>query len=159
MLAWHQFHQVSLDLFRIGVASQSEPLRESDDVGVNHDALIFFKRVAQDHIRGLPPNARQFPELSHRFRHTPFVFRDEHRGRCANALRFVPKEARGTNCVLQLARPGIRIRSCAAIFRKERRGDEIHALIRALGGKNCRDQQLQRIPKIQFATRTGIDLR
>ena len=119
MLPWHQFHQVLLDLFRIGLASQSEPLRESDNVGVNHDALIFAECVAQDHIRGLPPNARQLPQFSHRFRHTPFVLCDECRGRCANARRFVPKETRRANCALQLARIRIRVGSCAAVFGEE----------------------------------------
>ena len=43
-----------------------------------------------------------------------------------------------------------------AIFFEQFRRDEVHALVRALRGKNRGDEQLQRIGKIQFAMRVRI---
>ena len=92
MLARHQFHQVSLDLFRIGLASETEPMRKSRDMRVDHDALIFAEGVAENHVRSLSADARQLLQFFHRVGNAPLVFRHDRRGRRANALRFVPKE-------------------------------------------------------------------
>src|SRR6266404_3598970 len=59
MLARHQLHQVELDLHRVLVFCQAEPLRETDHVRVQHDAFVFMEGVAEHYIRRLTPNARQ----------------------------------------------------------------------------------------------------
>ena len=75
-----------------------------------------------------------------------------------DALGFVPEEAGGTNCILHLVLLSVCVSCGAAVFREKRRSDKIDPLVRALGGENCRDQQLQGIAKIQFAARAWINL-
>src|SRR5205823_2402747 len=49
--------------------------------------------------------------------------------------------------------------SGAAILGKERRGHCVHALVRALGRENRRDQKFERVPEIEFTVRVRINFR
>src|SRR5262249_45257378 len=51
MLARDKLHQIELDLHRVLLSRQAEPLRETDHVRVYNDAHVFVKCVTQNNIR------------------------------------------------------------------------------------------------------------
>ena len=77
--------------------------------------------------------------------------------RAANAFRFVAIEARGFDCVFQVGERRIYIAFSGALFPKKGGGDHIDASIRGLRRENGRHEQLERIPKVQFAMRVWIN--
>ena len=59
MLAGHELHQIALDFFCVLVLRQAQPLRETDDMRVHHDAFILVEGVAQHHVCSLTSDPRQ----------------------------------------------------------------------------------------------------
>jgi len=60
-----------------------------------------------------------------------------------DGFRLVRKKARGANVLLEFLWVGIREGIRLWILRKQRRGDDVHAFVGALGRENRRDEQLK----------------
>jgi hypothetical protein len=65
VLARDQLHQIALDLFRILMFGQAQPLRQSDNVRVYNDAFIFSECVAQHDIRRFSTYSGKFAKFLH----------------------------------------------------------------------------------------------
>ena len=123
---------------------------------VHDHADIDVERISKYHIRCFAPDAGERVQLVHRARHFAAKLFDQRGATGLNVLRFVTEKTGGLHCGFNISQWGYGEIFGAAIFFKQLGGDDIHALVRALRGENCRDEQLQRIGKIQFAVRRRI---
>ena len=105
LLARQQLHQILLDLHRLGLAGQPEPLRQPRDVRIDHDALVLAERGAEHDVRGLARDAGQLDQLLHRRRDLAAVSLDERLRHADQRLRLHPKEAGRVDLLLE-HRPG-----------------------------------------------------
>jgi hypothetical protein len=87
------------------------------------------------------------------------MFLDDLAHRATNAFRFVPIEARGFDRVFQLGQWRVRITFRGTIFPKQSGRDHVDASIGGLRRENGRYEELQWVPKIQFAMRGWINFR
>jgi hypothetical protein len=62
ILSWEQRHQVLLDLDRISLPREAEPVADSRDVGVDDDTFVFMERVVEHDVGGLAADAGEFDE-------------------------------------------------------------------------------------------------
>src|SRR3954468_21380854 len=79
--------------------------------------------------------------------------------RAPDAFGLAPKKSGRANHFLQRGGGGFRVIGCSAVLREQGRRYGVHSFIGALGGQYGRDQQLERIPKIELAVRVRINLR
>ena len=121
--------------------------------------LRVAKRRHQHHTRGLSAHAGQLHQLLARIGHAAGVLLDQRARRGDDVLRLVVVQAAFANQGLQLFGRELRHRERVRIHRKQPRGHEIDALIRALRGQDGRNQRLERIGEIQLRPRLGIQLR
>ena len=142
---------------RVRSFRQAKPVREPRDVRVHDHADVDAERISQNDVRRLAPDAGERVQFVHRARHFAAEFFHERGAAGFDVLRLVFVKAGRANVILPV-RQFRRVRKifCAAIFFEQFRRDEVHALVRALRGKNRGDEQFQRIGKIQFAMRVGI---
>src|SRR2546426_5276347 len=66
LLLGDQPHEVLLDLVRIGLVAESDPVRQPFDVGVDGDALDHAEGIAQDDVGRLSRHASKRQEVLHR---------------------------------------------------------------------------------------------
>jgi hypothetical protein len=58
LLRRKELHQILLDLYRIAVFRECQPLAQSSDVGVDDHSLVAAERVPENDVRRLAANAR-----------------------------------------------------------------------------------------------------
>ena len=58
LLRRKELHQILLDLYRVAVLRECQPLAQSSDVGVDYDALVAIERVPENDVRRLAADAR-----------------------------------------------------------------------------------------------------
>jgi hypothetical protein len=156
LLARNDFHKVALDFYRIGFYREPEPLGQSRDVRVHSNSDVDAERVPEDHVRGFASYAAEVNQLLHRFWNLAAVLFNERAAARLNIFRFVAIKSGGFDVLLQFGKIRIREILGGTIFFEQIRRDNIHAFVGALSGQDSRDQQFERIRKIQFAMRVGI---
>jgi len=152
----HQHHQVLLDLFRVAMAGQAEPMRQARDVGVHHHANIDGKGVSQDHVRRLAPDAAQGHQFLHRLRDFAAVIGHDASAGRLDAARLVFVKTGGPDFLLQSGEIGSGKILRGTVLLEQCGRDQIHAFVGALRGENGGHQQFERVREIQFAVRGGI---
>jgi len=153
-----QLHQRELDFFRRPLRDKSEPTRQPHRVRVHDDADDHVKRISQNDVRRLATDTVERVQFLHRARHFAAVPLDELAAAVLDVLRLAAEKSGGLDELLQLRARRIREIRRRAVFFEQLRRDEVDALVRALGGKNDGDEQLERVCVIQFAMRVGISL-
>lgn len=154
----NDFHQVLLDLFGIGILCQIKTLGKALDVRIDDDAGGDAEGRTENDVCGLARDAGKGKQFVHGLRDFAVEFPDDFFAGADDGFRFVAEKPRGANVIFELG--GIRIGKILGrgIFREESLCDDIHALVRALRGKDCGDQQMKRAVVMQFACRCRISL-
>ena len=106
VLARHELHEVALDLHRILLLREAEPLREPPHVRVDDDPLRLAE-LGRDDVRRLARDAGQADELVDPARHLAVELLEQHAHRAADRLRLLPVEA-GREDVAARAPPAAR---------------------------------------------------
>ena len=105
----------------------------------------------QHHVRRFSRHTGQREDFIHGSRDFSVELFQDRLARAHHGLGFVAEETCRTNFLFQLAWRRISERLSIRVFLKESLGHLIHTHVRALRGKNRRDQQLERVLVIQFA--------
>jgi hypothetical protein len=150
--------EVLLDLHRVVLDGEPEPVAQAADVGVDeHGGLA--ERGAEDDVRRLPSDAGQRAERLHRVGYRPAVLVGDCARRRLEGLRLLAEEARTLDERLDTrGRRGGERRGCRQLG-EERRRHLVHHRVRALRGEDGRDEELPRALVAQRAPRIGIGAR
>ena len=116
------------------------------------------KGIAQYDIGGLSADAGQGGELVHRARDLAAEVLDDLARGPLDADGFVVVEAAGADVLLDLLRIGAGPIGGGFVLPEQLRRDQVDPDIRALGGEDRRDQQLQRVGEMQRDRGIGVGL-
>ena len=123
---------------------------------IDDNSLGFAKRYTQDDVGRLPSDTGQFEELSHFRRHSASVFSLDKFRRFTDMFGLVAEETRRMHHFFKTTRFGPGERACGFVFLEQCGCDEVDSFVCALCRKNCGNQELEGVRKIQFAFGTGI---
>ena len=146
--ARHDALEVALDLHRIVVSRQPEPLREPAHVRVDDDALR-VPELGGDDVRGLARDAGKPHEILEPSRHLAVELLEEHAHRPADRLRLLPEEAGRVDVALELLDRHGEVVLGPAVLREERRRDPVDVHVGRLRGEHHRDEQLEVAPEAE----------
>ena len=140
--------ELPLRLLRSLGFCDAETVGHAEDVGVHGDGVAAVGDGVDD-VRRLAPHSAEFHQSLSVRRHPAHLH--DGRGRFFDGFRFVVVEPAGENEFFQLLR-----RHGDELFRRRRvteklRGDHVDAPVRALRGKDDRDEQLERRAEVQLA--------
>ncbi len=148
----HELLQVLFDLVWIVGSGQAESLCHALHVGIDDDTGL-AEGIPENDIRGLSADAGQGDQRIHRVRDLfaealghGFAAGDE-------MLRFVLKEAGGTNKLFEFGEIGRSQLRRLPIPPKERRRDLVDSLVGTLGGEDRGHKQLPRGTMVEFHLR------
>src|SRR5271170_7369550 len=153
-----QFHQRYLYFFRRLFRDKAKPMRQPYHVRIHDDADNYVKRISQNNICRLSPDAVELEQFLHRARHFAAVTLDEFAAAILDVLRLAAEKSGGLDELLQFRARRVREITCRAVFFEQLRRDEVDALVRALRGKDHGDEQLEGVRVSQLAVRGGISL-
>jgi len=152
-----QLHEVLFDFDWIGVPGQTQSLGQPFDMGIDSDAG-HAEGIAKDHVGGFPSDPRQ----RHQFLQCPGNLTGETLHQLGTALAdesgLVPIIAGWSDEGFQFGRIRLSEILSRTVTGEQSRRDLIDPLIRALGGENGGDEQLQRVVVTQGGGGMGIDL-
>jgi len=142
VLARNETPQVPLDLDRILLPGEPEPLRESAYVGVHNDPL---RRPALrgDDVSRLPPDSGQSHEVLDPERHLAAELFEQHRHRASQVPGLLPEGACRPQVPLELFERDREVVLGTLVLAKEALGDTVHGHVRRLGGEHDRDEELE----------------
>ena len=150
--------KVALDLDRVLVARQPEPLGEPSDVGVNDDPLGVTE-LRRDDVRGLAGDSGQPQQVLEAVWHDAVELLQQHPHRAADRLRLLAVEPRGEDVPLELLDRDGEIVLRPAVLLEEPLGDAVHVHVGRLGGEHHRDQELDVAAEAKRDRRVGVLLR
>ena len=156
-LARNERHERELDLHRVGLVREPQPVREPRHVRVD-DHTRDPVGVPEHDIRGLPSDAPQRGQLLERARYIPAMLGHDVGARLADRLRLVAEEPRRVDRLLERSLVGGGERRGVGIRGEQRRRHLVDALVGALGGEDRRDQQLERRAEVERALRIRVEL-
>jgi len=119
-------------------------------MGVHDDSLLNAKGVSQDDIGSLSPH----PVESHQFAQssgnlsTMLLYQGLTGG--PDVFGLIPVQADPAHVLFEVLGAGVRVIGGASVFLEQIRRHDVDLLVRALSGKNGGNQQLERIPKVEF---------
>src|SRR5262245_65721562 len=134
--------ELIVNLVGVVRAREAQALRDAEDVGIDRDGRL-AERVAEDHVRGLEPDAGKRHEGVARARNFPAVLvleRLRHRDDRAG-LRAI--EAGRADFLLERGRLGPSVIACPGVLLEQSGRDHVHALVRALRREDRGDQELE----------------
>ena len=139
LLTGDEPHEVALDLHRILLLREAEPLREAAHVRVDDDALR-IPELGRDDVRGLARNAGQADQIVDRPWNLTVVLLDQHLHGAAQGLRLLPEEAGRVDVALELLdRDGEVVLGPAVLLEQPLR-DAVHVHVRRLRREHHRDE-------------------
>lgn len=151
--------EVGFHLDGVGVGGESEASGEAADMGVDDDAFIEVESVAEDDIGGFAADACELDEGVHGGGHLAAVFGDECGAAVADVTGLGAEEAGGCDEGFKLGGRDFRVVACGAAALEELLGDDVDALVRALGGQDGGDEEFEGVGEIELAVRGRISLR
>ena len=135
--------ELGFDLHRIGGTGQTEQIGQPRHMGVDGEAG-HAEGIGEHHIGGLASDSRQRGQFLHRGRHFRIELFHQNTGSIDDISGFGAVIAAGMDHFFQFG--GLergKILRTGMGFEKFR-SDLVHHLVRALGGKDGRDQELER---------------
>src|SRR5262245_19009322 len=132
VLFGNQLHKIMLDFHGVLVLRQPHAPRQPADMRIDGDAGHAI-RVAEDHVRRLAADARQWHQSLHGCRDLAAVFFDNQPAARLDVLGLVAKEAGRLDGFLQLADVSISERLGIRIACEQCRRDHVDAHVSALG--------------------------
>ena len=144
----HERHQILLQLHRVRAFGKTQSVGEPRDMRVHDHADVEAEGIAQNHVRRLAADAGERVQFFQRARHFAAEFCHQRGTAGLDVFCFVAKKAGGLDRRFKVGqRCGGKIFR-RTIFFEQLGGDEVHALVGALRGKNGGDEQFQRAGKI-----------
>ena len=136
LLFGHYSQEITLYLLGVALARQSEPVRETPDVGVYDYTLAYAEGVAQDHVGGLTAHPGESNKLGHTVRDLSSTLFNERAGHIPYGASLIAKKAYWSYLLLQLLEVGGCIVLRCAVLLEQLLRDLVHPDIGALGGKH-----------------------
>ena len=153
-----QFDQIFFDVHGVGVLGEPEAAGDALDVRIHGKALIDAETAPQDHVGRLAGHARQFDEVFHGSGRLAVELLHDELGGGDEVFRLAVIEPDGMDDFFEFGDGGLgesrRIGPAAEQFGR----DLIHALVRALGGEHCGDEQFPRVFGHKMGFEIGIAL-
>ena len=150
-IPWNEGEEVGLDFSGIRLGGEAEALGEAADMGVDDDALLEAECVSEHDVGGFAADARKGGEFLHTVRNASPVAFEEGGGAGLEAAGLGPEEPGGFDEGLKF-RGGDGGVVCGGFAAFEKAfGDQIDALVSALGGEDGGDQELQGVGVLEFA--------
>src|SRR5262245_38364682 len=143
LLFWKYADELIVNLVGIVRARETQALRDAEDVGIDRDGRL-AERIAEDHVRGLEPDAGKRHERIARARNFPAVLvleRLRHRDERAGLRAIEPGRA---DFLFERGRLGPGVVACPGVLLEQSGRDHVHALVRALRREDRGDQELER---------------
>ena len=141
-----------------GLAGETQPAGETADMGVDDDALGEVEGVAEDDIGGLPAHAGELVEMFHGPRNLAAVIFDQGGGAPADGFRLGAEEAGRADEAFELGGGNVgKMLGRGAALEKGGR-DFVDPVIRALGGEDGGDEELEGILVVEFAMGVRVGL-
>jgi hypothetical protein len=155
--AGEELDEVFLDADGVGEFGEGEALGETADMGVDDDAFVFIEGVSEDDIGGFASDTGKDGEGFEGVGDFAAVLGEEFGGHGADVFRLVAEEAGGADEGFEfvLGNGGVVGGGAAAL--KERGGDDVHALVGALGAEHRGDEEFQRVGVDEFAVGVRVD--
>src|SRR5437899_550406 len=125
-------------------------------MSIHNNPAVNIEGVAENDVRRLSSDTSQLDQFFHGPWNFSAVPLDQSLAASLDTFGFVAKETRGFDLLLEDCEVGVRVVFCGGIFFKEIGRNHVYSLIGALGGKDCRNEQFERVRKVQFAMRVGI---
>ena len=154
----NELGDVRLDLDRVIARRPAEPAGQPPEVRVHRDAGD-AERVAEHHVRGLAPNARQRDQLFELVGHPPAEALGQRGRQAHHRLRLGVEEPGGPQDlghVLRVRRGEI---LGGRVLGEQHRRGQVHPLVRRLRGEHRGDKQLEGALEVQLAVRLRVRLR
>ncbi len=142
-LGRENFAKLPLNFFRLlEVIHQAEAVGDADTVGIHNGAAGDMEHIAEDQVGGFAADAGEGGKFFHGGRDLTVMLFQQNFGTLHNIPGFGMIEAAGMNILLHLGDvSGCKVFQ-GGIAGEESRGDLIDALIRTLGGKANREEEL-----------------
>ena len=151
VLLGDDFHECLLHFDGIVLAGETQPAGETTDMGVHHDAFGKVEGIAEDDVGGFPAHAGELVEMFHGPRNLAAVIFDQGGGAAADGFGLGAEESGGADEAFELGgRDFGKMLSCGAALEKGGR-DFIDPVIRALGGEDRGNEELEGILVVEFA--------
>ena len=147
--------QVVFHLFRGGVLRQPQAAGNADAVGVRHHGGLVVD-VPHNEVGGFPPYAGQPCQLLDGVRHLAAELVPNHQAYAQNVLGLGVVKPAGANQLPNLLHRALAKGLQGGEAGEQRRGDQVHPGVGALGGKPCGDKQLQGVLVLQGAHGPGV---
>jgi len=151
VLLRNEFHERLLHFHGIVLAGEAHPAGETAHMGVDHNPLGQVKSIAENHIGGFASHAGKLMEMFHRPRNFAPVIFDQGGGTAADRSGLRAKKTRGADQILKICSGKFGEVTGGVAAGKKCGSDLVDPFIRALGGKNGGDEELERVGVVQFA--------
>ena len=154
-LARHESLQVALDLDRILLLRQPQPLREPAHVRVDDDSL----RIAEfggDDVRRLARHPGEAHELLEAVRDPTAELLEQHHHRRAQGPRLLTEEAGSEDVPLELLLRDGQVVLRTLVLLEQPLRDAVHVHVRRLRREHHRDEQLELVPKAERDRRLRV---
>jgi hypothetical protein len=143
-----QLHELPLDLHRILLVGERQPLADPPDVRVDEDPVVGLRpriTVGEDDVRGLSRDTAQGREFRDRARHVTAEAIDDVARRGNDRPGLLTEKSRRFDDRFDIGGPGRRERFGCRVALEEPRSHLIDDLVGALRRQDRRDQELPRI--------------
>ena len=158
MLAGEQSHEFLFDDRRVGfgVVEETKSPAQALDMGVDDEAVVDAKGIAEDDIGGLAGDASELEQVGHVARDLTLENFDDHGHRGMNGFGFVAKKPDGFDVWFNLRRRRFGKISGALELLEQCRRCLIHARVGRLRTENRCNEQLMGSGISEFTVRIGI---
>jgi hypothetical protein len=129
-LAWDEGHEIELDFFGLLLPGELEALGEAGDVGIDDDALVEVKGIAEDHVGGFAADPIELHQGFHGGRHLAMVVGEESTTAALDMACFATEETEGADLLLESFDGGMGVIGGGAVFLEEVGGDEVDLFVR-----------------------------
>ena len=140
--ARNELDEIALDLHRILLAREPEPLGQSPDVRVDDDPLR-VPELGRDDVRRLPRDAGEPQQLGDRPWHLAVELLEQHPHRAVDRLRLLTEEPGLVDVALELLARRREVVLRPLVLRKERGRDLVDVHVGRLRREHHRDEELE----------------
>jgi hypothetical protein len=149
-------HELALNLFRLTLAGELQALGKAGDMGIDDDAVIELKGVAEHDIGRLAADAVELDESLHGLGDLAMVQVEEGLATPLNVAGFGAEESDAADILFERCERSLGVISGGPIFLEESGGDEVDLFVGGLGGEDGGDEQFEGRVEPEFAMGIGI---
>jgi hypothetical protein len=142
-VAVQKLHEILFDACGIVMAGQVQTLSEARDMGIDDDAVLDMKGVAENDIGGLASNAVQVEQGIHGGWHLAIMALDQFAAGGLDMAGFGAEKPETANILFELLNGGLGVIGGRPVFPEKDRGDKIDLFIGALRGEDGGDEEFE----------------